>query len=276
MDLIVDIQFLRDDNKSYTPKEVAVISLQGNVVGHWLIKSPVIFQNLPLDIKITNNFVTKELHGVEWFDGDITLNQLKSHLYEVARNARLIYVRGAEKAKFLESFICRHAVNLEIYVGPTFSKLRKDLDVNTVCAFHSRNRDDKNHDFCALNKVYLLKRWFRSIVPAEWISESKTFDLPSKTYYAALTGYMREMRNLGAGSGEDEVDNVSITDDESIYASPDTSKNNTGEKKNFCTGFTAVKSKKKISKEGKNEHIGDNAGDSVATKENKNNRCLRG
>ena len=40
MDYVIEIQGLRDRDNKFLPKEVAIVSLQGNVSGHWLISPP--------------------------------------------------------------------------------------------------------------------------------------------------------------------------------------------------------------------------------------------
>lgn len=83
MDFIINIHFLHNESGNVLPKEVAVISLQGNVLGHWTIKSPHTFQDLPLESKMKNFFLTKNIHSIEWFDGVITVSQLKALLYQL-------------------------------------------------------------------------------------------------------------------------------------------------------------------------------------------------
>ena len=77
MDLIIDMQFFKDDHNSFVPKELAVTSLNNNFTGHWIVKSSTSIQNLSADVRKENNWLTEHYHGLDYFQGDISLNVLR-------------------------------------------------------------------------------------------------------------------------------------------------------------------------------------------------------
>lgn len=222
VDFIFDVQFMRDENNDPIPKEVAVVSLQGNVIGHWIIKAPHNFQDLPNGLKVMNNFCTVEIHGLEWFDGDVPIKVLKYHVCELVKNAKQIYARGCNNASFLESLICRHVINFENYHAPTFSKLQELFpSENTVCSSHASPKKPENFlNFCALNRVMLLKRWFHELLPANW----ENMDLQSSRAYNALREYSIE----NFEDGYDVVDDL-LTDAATVGNDPSSNEDSDNE-----------------------------------------------
>lgn len=256
-DLIFEVQSLRDEKNKYIPKELAVTSVQGYTIGHWFIKSPHIFDNLPYNLKVMNNFCTSEVHGIEWWEGDITLDQLKRHIFELTKIAKLIYTRGSENVKFLESLLCRHVINLENYHAPFYTLLRERFnDEKIVCSVHSCQKKTENLlEFCALNKVQLLKRWICSLLP----EKSKNTNLSSSRIYNALREY--SIQNFE--DGFDVVDGI-LTDAATVGTETPSSEDD--------DEFYEIPMDKKILK---NEYSSDYAGDSDTTEKNKNYRSVR-
>jgi hypothetical protein len=154
MDYVVDIQGFRDAFKQFVIKEVTVLTLHRNHVGHWLAAPPCPFTDLPEDVRVENNYLSRNHHGIEWFDGDIPARQIHAKLREVARGARLIYTRGLEKAKLLQSITSRQITNLEDRNCPSFKKLPP---ADTYCMYHALQK--QGSFVCSLNRATLLKAW---------------------------------------------------------------------------------------------------------------------
>lgn len=197
-----------DSKNNFTPKEVAVLSVQKNIVGHWIVKPPHDFRQLREDIKNTNNYCTTQIHGIEWFQGDISLKHLKYHLYQLTKSAKKIYARGVEKTKYLEAVICRRVINFENYETPSFQDLQKTFPKeSTMCTLHSQQITPKPFpDSCALYRVHLLKHFFQSILDDNYVFHNN-FDLPSSYYHCALLNYQTKKRaELRNNQLYDEVD----------------------------------------------------------------------
>ena len=133
MDYVIDIQGFRDARRKFFPKEVAVVALQKDIVGHWIVQAPCYFSRLPRDIKTTNSYCSAEVHGLQWFEGDVSPRRMRRHLYAVARAARRTYVRGEEKVSYLENVIGRSIIDLENYNSPSFNKFESLFPNSSVC-----------------------------------------------------------------------------------------------------------------------------------------------
>lgn len=154
MDVIVDIQALYDKESRFLPKEVAVVTLQNDFSGHWIVAAPYDFTELPRHIATNNNSLTCFHHGLEWTDGDTNIEKLYSNLRAVTRHAIRIYVRGLQKAELLRSVLGRDIVNLEDFEGPPFRKMPVS---ESYCIYHGVAKDDFTK--CALNNAMRIKRW---------------------------------------------------------------------------------------------------------------------
>lgn len=190
MDFVVDIQSLRDDDGKFFPKEVAVAALQKNIIDHWLVKSPCDFNELPEHVQETNTYCSTQLHGIHWFDGDTTIKSLQVNLQEISKSAVNVYVRGDEKAKFLQNLMGREVTNIELYQAPTFAQLNRMFPKASVCTTHGLQLSFDIKYYCALQKVLTLKEWFDSILLEEWLVDGIV--PPSECYKQSLLKYSRE------------------------------------------------------------------------------------
>lgn len=180
----MDVQGLKDKNNKFIPKEVAFVSLQGNVTGHWMILPPHEFDELRSDLRTTNDYVSSRLHGVQWFDGEVTMRKLKNNLYNIARRAVRIYVRGYEKARFLQSMISRSIINVEEYDTLNFIDLERRFSCDQLCCFHACDENATRKQYCALRRAHLIRSWLHSILPEEL--DRKNGKITSEIFYDSL------------------------------------------------------------------------------------------
>lgn len=71
MDLAIDVQGFTT-GEGFEPKEIAVVSVGDGdnvLIGHWILTPSGPFEDLPLRSRVTNNWLTKHHHGLEWYDG---------------------------------------------------------------------------------------------------------------------------------------------------------------------------------------------------------------
>ena len=85
MDLVVDIQCVMNANNTHVPKEVALLALADDYIGHWIVAPPYSAKKLPISVKSTNKWLSRNKHGLEWEDGYITRPALMSHLREICK-----------------------------------------------------------------------------------------------------------------------------------------------------------------------------------------------
>ncbi|XP_070171148.1 uncharacterized protein [Polyergus mexicanus] len=156
MDIVIDIQGFRDANAKFIPKEVAIIALDAPFVGHWIMMPPYSFGDLPRNVRHENNWLTRNYHDIEWFDGEANPKYFTSQLREITRQARHIYVRGAEKETYLRNLLSRNIYNLED-ISPAFKNLSEGEVRGRYCGYHGFRKFGIFH--CALRNAYKLKYW---------------------------------------------------------------------------------------------------------------------
>lgn len=154
MDYVIDIQGFHHIERQFIPKEVTVLTLEGSHSAHWIVEPPHPFEDMHSIDQTRNNHVTCYHHGIEWFEGDISLRKLNSYLREIARTAHHILTRGYEKARYLERATARKIVNLENFDCPSFAKLEATPE---YCLFHGVKKEE--YYTCALNNAVKLKKW---------------------------------------------------------------------------------------------------------------------
>ena len=113
MDLVADIQCCMNASNAHIPKEIAFLSLNYDYVGHWIVSLPYPGKKLPLSVKSTNKWLSRNKHGLEWEDWYITKPALTSRLREISKNFEKIYVCGKEKKNILESIVFNEIINVE-------------------------------------------------------------------------------------------------------------------------------------------------------------------
>lgn len=159
MDLVVDIQGFTDYDGSFIPKEVAAITTGYDFLGHWIVKPPRHFWNLSDEYKKRNNWVTVNRHGLEWHEGETSMNSLHHYIRTIAAPCENIYTRGREKALYLQTITAREVVDLSRNrCCPSFNKI--DGAEKTVCHLHMMKHRPNNKStpyICALNNVYKLR-----------------------------------------------------------------------------------------------------------------------
>ena len=160
MDYVVDIQGFKDSSNQFIPKEVAVVGIDCNYFGHWIISPPCSFNDLPQKIRTQNNWLTRHFHGLEWFDGETQTRQLYAILRDIARTANTIFTRGREKALLLQTITSRQIINLEDNTDcPSFMNLPSS---RVQCIHHGALRDSiSKRKNCALNYAQRLRKWLK-------------------------------------------------------------------------------------------------------------------
>lgn len=161
MDIIVDIQGMRDKDHGFLPKEVAVVATNQPLSMHWIVAPPYQYCELPPEVRRLNKYLTLHHHGLEWYEGDVGCKQLYANLREIARHSRTIWTRGYEKAELLSKVMTRDINDLEKaeWGCPGFKILPPTC---TKCLRHSLD-SSKPFSRCALAQANMLKNFLQTI-----------------------------------------------------------------------------------------------------------------
>lgn len=156
MDIVVDIQCLKDVNNIITPKEIAIVALDGNFTSHWIILPENETDTLNLRARKENNWLAKNYHGLDYFDGETEKKVLYKTFRDLTKHVGRIYVRGKEKWQILNKVTAREVINLELDAEcPSFDK----LPWSDNCCFQHVVKIPHLKYTCALNNAYRLKTW---------------------------------------------------------------------------------------------------------------------
>ena len=69
------------------PKVVAVVALNGDYHGHWVVHPPSNLQRLTANIRRENNWSTQQFHGFNYSEGEISLKALPTIVRFIAKYA---------------------------------------------------------------------------------------------------------------------------------------------------------------------------------------------
>ena len=153
MDIVVDIQFFKNNKREYVPKEIAVVSINKNFSAHWVLQSTIPLNAMVKCTRRENDWLTRNHHGLNYFDGEASFELVKKCLRDLVKEVNKIYVRGAIKSETLNKIIAHQIHNLENNEHcPSFDNLFSDL----YCMHHAAKN---KYYFCALNNAYKLKSW---------------------------------------------------------------------------------------------------------------------
>lgn len=177
MEVIIDIQFCKNSDNKNIPKEVAIVSVNDEYTGHWIVLPPYSVKRLHLDARMQNNWLTQNHHGLTWFDGDVTHKSLQKNLNDIAKQVGKIYVRGRDKVDFLQTFLINEIINLEDdETCPSFENLTWR---NYYCIKHALKFCYLSYS-CALNNAYKLKVWLKHQRTVVTLSEHKENKIVAK------------------------------------------------------------------------------------------------
>jgi len=90
MDIVIEIQSFRNVDKKFIPKEVAVVAINTTIIKHWIMMPPCPFSDLLERVRRENNWLSRNYHGIEWFDGEANPKYFALQLREIIRQARYI------------------------------------------------------------------------------------------------------------------------------------------------------------------------------------------
>jgi len=98
MDIIIDILGFRNTDEKFIPKEVAIVAINATIIGYWIIMPPCSFSDLPERARRENNWLSRNYHGVEWFDDEVNLKYFMLQLQLHDKPATYIYQRARESS----------------------------------------------------------------------------------------------------------------------------------------------------------------------------------
>lgn len=147
---VIDFQGYLTPQNCYIAKEVTIIDVDyPSVFWHWLFKPPSQedIQNLS-----TNKWVFHNLHGINWYDGDVEYSELKS-LCQKSENFTILFAKGLEKSVFLEKLIGKEVFDLQDFGCPSLKCLTSTMEF-IKCIYYCGKKSN-----CSLKFAKILVDW---------------------------------------------------------------------------------------------------------------------
>ncbi|AAZ04291.1 hypothetical protein ORF1103 [Cotesia plutellae polydnavirus] len=156
MNVVIDLQGFYAHNDEFTPKEVAIVGIESNTLGHWLVKPYLPSDQLRPSIAGSNRWVTKYHHGINWDDGETLPSKIFEIIETYTKRARCIYTKGAQKTNYLKQILNREIINLE--EEESCPKVNTS-NIKIKCAYHGLLPE---HYRCSLSNALQLRHWIIS------------------------------------------------------------------------------------------------------------------
>lgn len=145
---VIDIQCYQSDDPTFIVKELAIVDVTGQQK-HWMFKPP----SYGNPYSPPNRWVYRNLHGINWEDGDMDYSEFDNVLKDETKNYTYLYVKGVEKSKFLGDIMEKTVYNLQDFGCPSLKQLCKQ-HYSTKCDYHCGTKYN-----CALHFSKILVHW---------------------------------------------------------------------------------------------------------------------
>ena len=104
-------------------KELAVVNPDVNTAHTWIFKQPFSSEDLPLTLQLDNEYLSTNIYGLQWSEGDVAYDNLQQVLVNYTKHIDVLYVHGRHRQQFLERLLGRSVLNLEHLNCPKSNKL---------------------------------------------------------------------------------------------------------------------------------------------------------
>lgn len=165
MNIVIDIQGLIDNYNNFIPKEVAVVSIEHQYSSHWLVKPPYKCSVLAPEIIKKNQWLRRNHHGIDWSEGETSLQTIEIILKQLAFRASRIFTRGSVKSAYLSDLTGGFIINLE---GDDDCPSFDSLPQSAVHCIHHGSSSEHGSYKCALNKAMRIKGWLAERIDSIW------------------------------------------------------------------------------------------------------------
>nr|CAD7574154.1 unnamed protein product [Timema californicum] len=132
-------------------QELSILSLCGTLLQHWVLKPPYAIQELSTAARKKADYNVNNLHGTPWDSGDVNYSLFEYLISSATKRAETVYVKGAEKKKFLVKYTSTPVVDLYDKGCPSLKTLKLG---RTICMAHS-----SVWNFCSASIVWGLLDW---------------------------------------------------------------------------------------------------------------------
>jgi len=156
MEAIVDIVAFRSPKAKFIVKELAVVDVQTGSTSWFLFKPPCAAKDTVASSLQVNTWLTNNFHGLLWEEGHISYERLNDILATHLDSYNTVYMKGKEKAEFIQQRTRANVVDLVDLGCPSLR--RPNFWVLTPRYTCIRHRS--TNYVCARDQVLKLYTWY--------------------------------------------------------------------------------------------------------------------
>lgn len=159
--VVLDFEGFHLQPHGFIVKEIAFCNVTNGDHGCWTFKPPHSWDLLPANEERSFSWAIRNLHGLSWDSGKLPYCALRPILMSISVCYTHVYIKGLQKAKFLETLLGRPICNLEDLECPKI----QHLPVPTVsCDVHA-----SGFYHCALVKACAFAVYIKERTPINFI-----------------------------------------------------------------------------------------------------------
>lgn len=158
-----DVQMLRGRHGEYVIKEFAVFKAtdEGDTYQVVMFAPPCDAAELSEDIVKQNTYVSTRIHGLPWDLGEKPYKELIDTLTQLTSRFSVLYVKGLEKQRVLQSIVRTQVIDVETIGCPALKSLPL---IWAPC--HSKNHTSPHKYACAMRNAKRVGLWLKKEISA--------------------------------------------------------------------------------------------------------------
>jgi len=156
---VVDMQCFKTLQNEFIIKELCIVGVNSNFCYQCVVKPPIPFCSLCDEMKKRVNYITNYIHGIPWYVGYLSEDEVITILRNILKKAARVYIKGSERANYL-SFLLNYkipVIDLDI-----FDFKRRQLRENKNCKCHNIFNHKHLRLRCAVTKACTYRDWLET------------------------------------------------------------------------------------------------------------------
>lgn len=159
---VIDFDGFPHEN-SFMIREFAIVEVDRYETWHYLILPPYNLSLLGGEELKQVYCSQKDYHKIDWNNGFLEYHELFPILHHIFKNAEVLYVKGGEKAAFLQQVTGKYVVDLdEIGCPPASCIPTSKILMGIGCAYKPPSNQDEESDFCCIIFARKYKTWLKN------------------------------------------------------------------------------------------------------------------
>jgi hypothetical protein len=163
---IIDVQGFKYFNGSkhslsneFVMREFCIVSTDGTVLFHCLVKLPCHMNDLPAGLQRQNQWLTEKFHGLKWDSTNgYTITHIRKIIFMLCKGDAMFFCKGLEKVDWIKKlFQLKNVKDISEHGCPSLS----ELNFPVGCSYHTPIEPRA----CALRNCLQLQYWKKHQMP---------------------------------------------------------------------------------------------------------------